>query len=281
MLRRSGCKLLVEVLVDSPSEYNATICEDVLPSLNARCRILSDIYNTATAVMPLKSYQFKIFSILFSTFQNVLFLDADAFPAHDPTHLFTNAPFTTHGLVTWPDFWAMGASPHYHHIAGIPEVPRATRLSTESGQLMLDKAKHSESLLMMVYYNYYGQDYYSPLLGQGGAGAGDKDTFLPAAMAVDAPFCQVRHPILALGRFHRKREGDFHAAAMAQANPIVDYNYKTPHQSHVYTQVEWLPEDTSNGRKDQKVMGVAQGPYTKARPFFLHCSMFKFDPAKS
>jgi alpha 1,2-mannosyltransferase len=281
MLRRTGCQLPVEVFLDSHAEYNVTLCEEILPSLNAHCRILLDIYNAADNAAPPKHFQYKVFSILFSSFQKVLFLDADAFPAHDPTPLFKNAPFTTHGLITWPDFWANSASAHYYHIAGFPEVPPATRYASESGQLMLDKEKHRQSLLMMVYYNYYGPDYYYPLFSQGGPGTGDKDTFLAAAMAVDAPFYQVKRPIWALGRWGPKKEGVFDAAAMAQADPMEDFEYKAPHRSHIHKKAEWGKDDVSGEhQKEQKFLGGHEGAPRTPRPFFVHCSMNKLDPAK-
>ncbi|KAK9310899.1 mannosyltransferase putative-domain-containing protein, partial [Lipomyces starkeyi] len=82
MLRRSGSKLPVEVFLGSWDEYNSTICERIFPSLGARCRVLTDIYNKAPSVTKPEHFQFKIFAILFSSFENVLFLDADAFPGN-------------------------------------------------------------------------------------------------------------------------------------------------------------------------------------------------------
>ena len=88
MLRRTGCTLPVEVFLGDQAEYNevASVCENILPSLNARCHTVSDIYSQAAAAPP-EHFQFKVLSILFSSFRHVLFLDADAFPAHDPTPL--------------------------------------------------------------------------------------------------------------------------------------------------------------------------------------------------
>jgi alpha 1,2-mannosyltransferase len=91
MLRRTGCTLPVQVFLGDQTEYKEveSICESVLPSLNAQCRVVEDIYSTAdVALTPPEHFQFKILAILFSSFRHVLFLDADAFPAHDPTALF-------------------------------------------------------------------------------------------------------------------------------------------------------------------------------------------------
>jgi alpha 1,2-mannosyltransferase len=88
MLRRTGCSLPVQVFVGDQEEYEAVrpICEGVLPGLNAWCHVVSDIYSQGTATPP-NHFQFKVLAILFSSFRHILFLDADAFPAHDPTPL--------------------------------------------------------------------------------------------------------------------------------------------------------------------------------------------------
>jgi hypothetical protein len=46
------------------------------------------------------SYQLKFFALLFSSFEEVLFLEADAFPVHDLNHLLRVEPFISTGLVT-------------------------------------------------------------------------------------------------------------------------------------------------------------------------------------
>jgi len=90
MLRRTGCTLPVQVFVGDQEEYEAVrpICEDVLPTLDAWCHVVSDIYSQAIATPP-NHFQFKVLAILFSSFRHILFLDADAFPAHDPTPLLS------------------------------------------------------------------------------------------------------------------------------------------------------------------------------------------------
>ena len=268
MLRRTGCSLPVEVFIDDWSKYDPVVCDQVLPSLNARCVVLSNIYDTAPHAKKPNHYQYKIFAILFSSFQNVLFLDSDAFPAHDPTDLLSTAPYTTHGLVTWPDFWAQTISAHFYHIAAIPEVPSQSRLSTESGQLLINKDIHRESLLMMVYYNYYGPDYYYILLSQGSPGAGDKETFVQAALAVGLPYYQVRTPPGALGRFVN---GSYIATGISQADPRRDLEYLIPMRSHIHKDGNWKDADL-----------IKSGSKAPPRPtaLFLHQNNLKLDPAK-
>ncbi|KAF3009513.1 hypothetical protein E8E13_004148 [Curvularia kusanoi] len=267
MLRRTGCDLPVEVFIDDWSKYDPVICESVLPSMNAACVVLSEIYDTASNARKPTSYQFKLFAMLFSSFQHVLFLDSDAFPAHDPTDLFTTAPYTTHGLVLWPDLFGLTISEHYYHIAGIPYESPSARLSSESGILLLDKEKHRESFMMMMYYNYYGPDYYYPLLCQGSHGAGDKETFVQAAMAVGAPWYQVKSGVAGLGFFDNK---DYRLSGMSQMDPRTDYLYVPPTKNHIHPADLWDAKDVT---PDEKVP-------TKPKPLFVHQNMHKLDPAR-
>lgn len=251
MLRRTGSRLPVEVFLADDNEYEEYICDVVLPSLDARCIILSRILEAAPA--QIEKYQFKPFAMLFSSFEEILFLDADAFPLEKPEHIFKSDVFRSMNMISWPDFWASSVSPTFYEIAGIPAPPMDLRQSTESGEFFISKKTHSNTLLLATYYNYWGPSHYWPLLSQGAAGEGDKETFLAAAMAVNEPFYQVSESICALG--HRT-EGGMAGSAMAQFNPIQDYAL------------------TSRGK--WRVRGdKAPAPDV----FFIHANFPKFNPA--
>ncbi|KAI8939846.1 hypothetical protein NX059_003583 [Plenodomus lindquistii] len=257
MLRKTKCTLPVQVFVGDVDEYEQvqSLCEGVLQTLGATCHVVSDLYSRAAAVTPSR-YQFKIFAIFLSTFQHVLFLDTDSMAAQDPTMLFNSSPYTTHGLVTWPDFYSNTASASFYNIAGIP-VPPITR-GSESGQLLLNKDLHRESLLMMIYYNYFGPDYYYALQAQGGPGQGDKETFVAAALAVNAPVYAVKTPVRALG-FHRASQFIF--AGAAQADPIQDARYDAPAPSRLLPNYQWSKNDK---------IGAETPEASKPRAFFVH-----------
>ncbi|CAI7582728.1 unnamed protein product [Penicillium palitans] len=218
MLRRTGSTLPMEVFLSDEEEYEGYICDVVLPSLNARCVVLSRILIAAPA--RIQKYQFKPFAMLFSSFEEILFLDADAFPLEKPEHLFTTEPFLSNGMVTWPDFWASSVSPLFYEIAKYPPPPMNLRQSTESGEVLLSKKSHLRSLLLATYYNYHGPSHYYPLLSQGAAGEGDKETFITAATAMNESFYQVSESICALG--HETR-GGIAGSAMAQFDPVQDF----------------------------------------------------------
>lgn len=163
MLRRSGCVLPVELWMSSKEEYEPQLCTDILPSFDVQCRLLSDVFHNATSrqSQAVAGFQYKIFALLFSSFDEVLFLDADVVAIQNPDGLFDSAPFREKGMITWPDLWATSVSPIFYLITGQTEPPLVgERASTESGQLMVNRRTHLETLLVASYYNYWADWYY-------------------------------------------------------------------------------------------------------------------------
>jgi alpha 1,2-mannosyltransferase len=223
MLRRTACQLPVELFVDSEVEVQSHLCQTILPRMNTRCLRLQDRLGTWSR--DLATFQLKAFAILASSFENVLFLDADAFMAKDPSNIFAQAPFASTGLITWPDFWASSASRHLYHIIEQP-VPAMNALpSTESGQLVVSKSKHRLTLLLAAYYNFYGPHSYYPLISQGAPGQGDKDTFVTAARVARLAFHQVVKCVDTIGYYE---DGRYHGGAMLQYDPSASPSEITP-----------------------------------------------------
>ncbi|KAL4998730.1 mannosyltransferase putative-domain-containing protein [Aspergillus recurvatus] len=215
MLRRTGSKLPVEVYMKDAGEYEENICEEVLPKLNARCLILSDVVGKD----PIEHFQLKVFAVLLSSFEEVVWMDADCFPLHEPELLLDSDVFKSTGMITWPDFWQSSVSPLYYRISNQPETPMNGRQTTETGVFLISKKSHLRTLLLSAYYNYYGPSHYFRLLSQGGPGEGDKETFLQAASAVQEPFYAVSERVQAVG--HPAPNG-LSGSAMAQSDPIED-----------------------------------------------------------
>ena len=253
MLRKTGSHLPMEVLLANSGEYEPQICEVIFPSLNARCIILSDVLDAVSGTMEISHYQYKMFSILFSSFEEILLLDSDSFPIHDPEVLFNHEPFVSAGLVLWPDFWYMSESPAYFTISSQESPSLSERAATEAGEILYSKAKHESSILLATYYNMYGPTHYYALLSQGAPGEGDKETYCWAASALGEPHYHVKEPVLAIGQYNTDRKV-VEGSAMVQFDPRVDYLNRNP---HLLESVE-IP---------------------KARPFFVHANYPKFNPA--
>ncbi|KAF2258775.1 nucleotide-diphospho-sugar transferase [Lojkania enalia] len=258
MIRRANSKLPVEVVLASWDDYNATTCEKVLPSLNARCRVLSGVHAHRGGTRGMDNFIYKIYALILSSFQHNVFIDADCFPVRDPDELFQTAPYTTHGLITWPDMWANTVSGHFYHIASIPEVPITASLSSESGQVLVDKGKHAATLMLLAYYNYYGTDYFYYLENQSPFGRGDKDTFVPAALALDLPVYQVKHRLSPIGRHNDQ----FRMTGMVQYTPSDDFEAFYDIPSHLHKNKAWIPIEDN------------------IKPFFVHHNLVKLRPLK-
>lgn len=249
MLRRMGSTLPVEVFMKDAGEYEKQVCNEVLPSLDAQCLVLGDVVKKDT----IEHYQLKIFAVLFSSFEEIVWMDADCFSLGRPEDLLDSEPFKSSGLVTWPDFWASSVSPLYYRISRQEAPPMSARQSSETGIFLVSKKTHLLPLMLTAYYNYYGPSHYFRLLTQGSPGEGDKETFLQAAMAVGAPFYAVSERVQAIG--HKLGE-KLSGSAMAQSDPRED--------RALTTQNKWRTKDPS----------VAPAPHI----FFIHANYPKFNP---
>ena len=249
MLRRAGSTLPVEVYMKDTGEYEKHLCNHILPNLDARCLVLADVVGKNV----IEHYQLKIFAVLFSSFEEIVWMDADCFPLGKPEELLESEPFTSTGLVTWPDFWASSVSPLYYKISRQDSPPMSARQSSEAGVFLVSKKTHLFPLLLAAYYNFYGPSHYFRLLTQGGPGEGDKETFLHAATALGAPFYTVSERVQAIGH----QNGDkLSGSAMAQTDPREDHA--------LTTQDKWRVKDPS----------VAPPPHI----FFIHANYPKFNP---
>ncbi|GME76633.1 unnamed protein product [Ambrosiozyma monospora] len=241
-LRATGCQLPVEVYLPTYNDYEAQFCETILPSINARCVIGAKEYPSFKFhdQLKFKGFQLKIMALFASYFERVLLLDADNVVTIDPTKLFSWQTFKDTGLVVWPDSWTRTTQPRFYDIAGIKVGDRPTHGKTkdntnpdewdfhdfegtlpnptcESGMLLLDKKQTVDAMLLAFYYNIHGPDYYYPLLTQGGAGEGDKDTFIAAAYAVKQPIYMVQQSMSFLG-YHD--DSGYHSKALGQWDPL-------------------------------------------------------------
>jgi alpha 1,2-mannosyltransferase len=234
MLRQTGSNIPVEVFLANWEEYEPTLCEKVLPDLNAKCMVLTQFLEPQNTDevdegagdrmdlgFSITHYQLKSLALLFTRFQEVLLLDSDSIPLVNPDELFWTEPFVFTGLIGWPDFWIGTESPVFYEIAGLGGFPKNLPLtSSEAGQLLVDKRKHVKTLLLATYYNVWGPDYYYPLLSQGALGPGAKNTFETAAVVLGARYYRVKTPVRSMGR--HTTHGGYRGSGMVQFHPADD-----------------------------------------------------------
>ena len=250
MLRKTKSTLPVHVFLKSKSEYEAEMCEEILPALNAECFVIED-HLRKDAPFKVDHFQLKVLAILFSTFETVLYLDSDCMALRDPAELIETEPFLSRGFLSWGDYWIATEDPVFYKIAGLPDFPKhLPARSSESGQMVISKNKHLDSLLLAAYYNVFGPSYYYPLLSQGAMGQGDKETFLAGAVVLGNPYYRVREKVGTIGYHDSNKE--FHGGAMVQWHAADEY----AHQNG----------STTTEKK-------------KPRPFFLHANVPKMNVA--
>lgn len=169
MIREVGSVLPVEVWIWDRSEWEEAVCDEVYPALGAKCMVMTDHYppDLPPPFHGNDTFVFKSLAMLFSTFEQVLFLDNDCFPVNNPDSVFTSKPFTIAGLVLWPDLWADTTSKYWHKLTNRPIPDIRDRATTEAGQILINKATHAGLLILAHFYIYNGKDYFYHLLSQG------------------------------------------------------------------------------------------------------------------
>lgn len=294
MLRATGSALPVEVILPRRSDFDSQLCTWTLPALNARCKIMEEYLPVAMSES-VSDHQLRNMALLVSSFQNVLFLDADNIPLKNPDHMFVNEPFATLRMVVWPDLWRRSTSPHFYTVADIQadeefhmrdsfssydlrgksndplqmsfHDSRGTmaEAASEASQLLIDKKRHARTLFLAMYYNTHGPEYYYALLSQGAAGEGDKETFLAAAHKLGLPYYQVSEFIREFGP--QDDAGKRQLFGLAQYDPIVDYLESTTPRRTVPFKGPY-----AKNRHDASVNNYERHFYQSHSLMFLHAN---------
>lgn len=323
-LRRAGSQLPVEVFIPTEREYEPQLCESLLPRLNARCYVLPRRLPFIKKFANLfGGYQYKSLALLTSSFERVLLLDADNIAVANPDGLFASEPFQTRGMVLWPDYWRRVAHPAFYRLARfavgarrvrngqdnlsppqlyasgmenpVSDIPLHDRqgtvpdLTTESGQILVNKDTHMRTLLLSLYYNLYGPHQYYPLLSQGSSGEGDKETFLTAATYYGEDVYNVKRICGSLGYWLRD-SAEFIGVGMAQHDPVVDFRNTEHFREYTASRLKQFQESNPNWSKlmPQLLKSIEEDPENNfqatmnrnQRPLFFHCNFPKPDPVK-
>lgn len=143
MLREINCRLPIEVWMKDEKEEKAGWCDE-LRDEGMVCRRVSDYMDVSKIE---HGYQLKISSILFSSFEQILFLDGDNIPVTKPDKVFDSKGFIDTGVVLWMDYWRHTGSPFLPYVLGLTQeasdiLIQEQNKTVESGQLMWDKKRH-------------------------------------------------------------------------------------------------------------------------------------------
>ncbi|KWU42940.1 hypothetical protein RHOSPDRAFT_20358, partial [Rhodotorula sp. JG-1b] len=96
-----------------------------------------------------KNYQIKATAIVRSSFREVMFLDSDNVPAAKirgkPSGIWEGKAYRRLGAMMWPDYWRTQPDNPIWAIIG---VPCRDEWEMEAGQILIDKARHLDALLL-------------------------------------------------------------------------------------------------------------------------------------
>ncbi|ODV68463.1 nucleotide-diphospho-sugar transferase [Hyphopichia burtonii NRRL Y-1933] len=261
-IRATGSLLPIELFIATQDDYEKKFCEELLPLYNARCNVFdTNLAKDLKARFNLGGYQYKMLAILSSKFESVLYVDSDNFPTKNVDYLFNSKLYQDNGLIIWPDAWARTTNPKFFDIALVKVKENKVRYSpidyklaedgkvkplgeykfsdsnyhdfegtipnptSETGMLMINKTSHLKTLLLALYYNVFGPNHYYPLLTQGSAGEGDKETFIAAATVMKQTWFQTLKQFKWTGYFHEKTR-DFSSKALGHYDPIQSQDEK-------------------------------------------------------
>lgn len=259
-LRKTGSTKPIELVIPHKKDVDKMLCEKVLPMYNAKCITFEDIYpKKVLQNLNASGYQLKALAILASSFEKTIYLDSDVFSVENPDKLFDSKLFSKYGMITWPDFWRRTTSPKLYESLGVELKWEPVRFlndyftpdevlykpddfknpkdninfhdlkgtlpewSTEAGLLVINKATHFNTLLLALYYNINGPAGYYPLLSQGGAGEGDKETWPLAAHILNQTWWQVnKQPDKTYGTWIKDRNWIVDSSII-QVDPLEDW----------------------------------------------------------
>lgn len=318
VLREHGSQLPVEVLIPPQDEGDDHYCDSVLPALNARCVFMRDLLPASVASnWHFKQYQIKSVALLFSSFKKIIFIDADNYPVKNVDLLFESDVFATTGLVLWPDMWRRLTPPAFYRLAHV-DVDLSTRVrhlgddvspvsqyqkpdadaaynrahvplhdldgtvsdpTSETGQLVLDKVRHFDTLLLAFYYNLYGQDWYYYMFSQGTSGQGDKETFAMAAHVLGKPYYQVKTKI-DLDGYWAPDDSGFKGVGLLQHDASEDYLVHGRAEAYVRENYATLAEYNPDYNVDKVFYNGLLVPEGKdaVDVMFVHASYHKLEP---
>ncbi|DBB17802.1 TPA: hypothetical protein ACH3X3_002830 [Trebouxia sp. C0006] len=200
MLRRTGCTLPVEMFFPGKELPTAEL-EAALSEVGVVCRPLPDLQlqdfppsNATDTETDLSGFTMKVAALVLSRFQEVIFLDSDNIAIEDPEILFSSAGYKQTGALLWPDYWHSSAAPDLQLILDVPSMADNT---FESGQMVFDKKRVWEGLLLAAFFNMQSNLYYE--LFSNFMGKGDKESFAHALRAARLHYHLLETPVGSLG----------------------------------------------------------------------------------
>lgn len=283
--------------------------------MQASCVVLPDVLGEAVMKnRKFASYQFKALALVVTSFEHILLLDSDNMIVSNPDEIFESKLYHQYGMITWPDYWKRTISPLFYDVAEIEvnenkrvrynrfplynapnvrsniytdqereEVPfhdlqgSIAELSTESGQLIINKHTHGKTILLALYYNFYGPNLFYKLFSLGEQGEGDKDTFVAAAVVTRQDYYQVKSFIKTFG--YADSDDKFQGVSMGQRNPLIDRKHYEDHVLALLEKDSFKSLSIADQIEQMKKFENEDFDQHNSIPLFtVHCNYPKLDP---
>ncbi|KAG7376041.1 hypothetical protein PHYPSEUDO_014570 [Phytophthora pseudosyringae] len=186
-LRSTGCTLPIELWYrEEETNTSHPLLQELRSKYGAYLRVIKD-------PRAIKFYT-KLYAVFYSAFDNLLLLDADNYAARDPTHLFATEVYNDTGAVFWPDFWmpnrTIFKTKRNSDVWDLMGVPFVDMFEQESGQVLVNRAKHTKALHTLLHYGLTEPH----LPAEFDMLWGDKDLFRFAWMRSNSSFHMIKRP---------------------------------------------------------------------------------------
>lgn len=204
-------------------------------------------------------YQIKAFAILMSSFEEVLWLDADSIPLTDPEEVFELKLYQQTGALFWPDTCVIHTTRlETWDLFGLPRpstwpsivIPGGFHwsnkcyeeepLEIETGQVVLHKQRIWAGLIMTVFINRYHDYFLSQMFH------GDKQTFSFGFNYTDTAYSLVRKHPFGVGRAAMGQSGTLElcSTSFGQRHPVTgEIMFLHRGGSKYENTFEWLSHD--------------------------------------
>jgi hypothetical protein len=187
LLRWAGCTLPAELWYFRHSNELTDAQQAMFASQDCVCRDLSHANHLRPYRHQLGGWEAKPLALIESSFEDILYLDADCYVTRDPTDLFEDPGYRDRGAIFFPDGRAERLTPKAWHIFGIPYHDEP---AFESGQLLINKRMWWRTLQLVWHLNSHSDFYYrwNGYTDPERVLYGDKDTFHMAAWLSNQPY---------------------------------------------------------------------------------------------
>lgn len=237
LLRKTSSTLPVEVFLLSEADYDDYVCNDIFPALNAQCKVLQ-AFMAAHALPRLPEQRqtrtiraneaiHKYLAVFFSSFEDNLVLDPATLVLHKPDTLFSEELYSSNKLILWPDFWLASVSPSMYEIQQ-EDTPPPSHRTVDLGQFVISKSTHFSTLLLSIYYTYFGGMLYDDLLKQSNGGEAGSQAIRAASFFVEEHGLLIDQRVSAVGYIDQEAGNAFHGVGMLQSFPFKESESTTP-----------------------------------------------------